>query len=214
MYDFILGGISGKVGKWDSVSIDNIVFRLHYRVTFLILIAGSLLVTSKQYIGDPIDCMVGDGKIGKVMDIYCWIHSTFSVPTRVGSVPGVDQVQPGVAPLNEGPYQHHKYYQWVVFVLTLQAFFFYTPRIIWKTIEGGVMKTLVSDLNDVTAFLDKTNRQDGVERIKKYFSQWRGRGGYFFKFFLCELLNFLNVLGQIYFTDRFLEYQFRHMGWR
>ena len=32
------------------------------------------------------------------------------------------------------------------------------------------------------------------------------------KFFTCELLNFINVLGQIYFTDMFLGYQFTKYG--
>ena len=34
------------------------VFRLHYKATFIILVVASLLVTSRQYIGDPIDCIV------------------------------------------------------------------------------------------------------------------------------------------------------------
>ena len=49
--------------KFDAVCIDNNVFRLHYKVTVMILIIASVLVTSRQYIGDPIDCMV-DVSIG------------------------------------------------------------------------------------------------------------------------------------------------------
>lgn len=44
--------------KLDAIWIDNNVFRLHYKVTAIILVTASLLVTSKQYIGDPIDCIV------------------------------------------------------------------------------------------------------------------------------------------------------------
>ena len=44
--------------KLESTAIDNIVFRLHYKVTGIILLACSILVTSKTYIGDPIDCIV------------------------------------------------------------------------------------------------------------------------------------------------------------
>merc|ERR1719357_464816 len=32
-------------------------------------------------------------------------------------------------------------------------------------------------------------------------------------FFLCEILAFVNVIGQIYFTARFLGYQFTTYGW-
>ena len=44
--------------KLDKVWIDNNVFRLHYKVTFIMLVTASLLVTSKQFFGDPIDCIV------------------------------------------------------------------------------------------------------------------------------------------------------------
>ena len=44
--------------KLDKICIDNNVFRLHYKATFLVLVIATLLVTSKQYIGDPIDCIV------------------------------------------------------------------------------------------------------------------------------------------------------------
>ena len=63
----------------ESVTIDNNVFRLHYKVSLLVLLLSfgseivtyaslqasvmvltmaTLLVTARQYIGDPIDCMV------------------------------------------------------------------------------------------------------------------------------------------------------------
>ena len=44
--------------KLESICIDNNVFRLHYKATFIVLVIASLLVTSKQYIGDPIVCIV------------------------------------------------------------------------------------------------------------------------------------------------------------
>ena len=44
--------------KFESFAIDNVVFRLHYKATFIILVVCSILVTSKTYIGDPIDCIV------------------------------------------------------------------------------------------------------------------------------------------------------------
>ena len=44
--------------KLESTATDNVVFRLHYKATLIILIVCSILVTSKTYIGDPIDCIV------------------------------------------------------------------------------------------------------------------------------------------------------------
>ena len=56
MFD-VFGSVKGLI-KLDAVCIDNNVFRLHYKATFIILIVSSLLVTSRQYIGDPSDCIV------------------------------------------------------------------------------------------------------------------------------------------------------------
>ena len=67
--------------KFDSVIIDNNVFRLHYKITCMIFLCSSALTLMGDYIGDPIDCMV-DGIPNDLMDTYCWIHSTFSVPSR------------------------------------------------------------------------------------------------------------------------------------
>ena len=74
MFD-VFGSVKGLI-KLDTICIDNNVFRLHYKATFVILVTASLLVTSKQYIGDPIDCIVEEIP-RDVMDTYCWIHSTF-----------------------------------------------------------------------------------------------------------------------------------------
>lgn len=56
MFD-VFGSVKGLI-KLESICIDNNVFRLHYKATFIILVVASLLVTSRQYIGDPIDCIV------------------------------------------------------------------------------------------------------------------------------------------------------------
>jgi hypothetical protein len=46
MFD-VFGSVKGLI-KLDSVCIDNNVFRLHYKATFIILVVCSLLVTSRQ----------------------------------------------------------------------------------------------------------------------------------------------------------------------
>merc|ERR1712088_1296377 len=90
---------------------------------------SSLLVTSRQYIGDPIDCIVEEIP-NNVMDTYCWIHSTFSVPNRVVGIAGEDNAHPGVAPpsdLDEDmKLRYHKYYQWVCFTLFPSHSFLHT----------------------------------------------------------------------------------------
>lgn len=120
MFD-VFGSVKGLL-KLDQVCIDNNIFRLHYKATVIVLIAFSLLVTSRQYIGDPIDCIVDEIPLN-VMDTYCWIYSTFTIPNRLTGVVGKDIVQPGVGSHTEGEdeVKYHKYYQWVCFVLFFQG---------------------------------------------------------------------------------------------
>lgn len=120
MFD-VFGSVKGLL-KLDQVCIDNNIFRLHYKATVIVLIAFSLLVTSRQYIGDPIDCIVDEIPLN-VMDTYCWIYSTFTIPNRLTGVIGRDVVQPGVGSHVEGEdeVKYHKYYQWVCFVLFFQG---------------------------------------------------------------------------------------------
>jgi len=216
MFDMIFGSVSGLFHKWDKACIDNHIFRLHYRGTVIIILAATALVTSRQFIGDPITCM-SDSMSSDIMNIYCWIHSTYTVNDKFNGTQGQDYPMPGLGEDDvhgdrEGV-THHKYYQWVIFMLTLQAGMFYLPRLLWKTAEGGVMKLLVSGLDELHEWMDKGTRKDGVEVVARYFHITPSRRGtYFLKFVFCEVLNFINVIGQIYLTDMFLGYQFTKFG--
>ena len=117
---------------------------------------------------------MADGTAASIMDIYCWIHSTYSLNDGHNGTKGVDYVAPGLGQDDvrgdRQGYTQHKYYQWVVFVLTLQAGMFYLPRLLWKTAEGGVMKLITSGLTDMDAFMNKHSRREGVELIAKYYN--------------------------------------------
>ena len=77
----IAGYIKSMV-KTDPFTIDNFVFRLHYRITVGLLLAASIIGVAKQYFGDPINCQTSSGIESKVLDDYCWIHSTFHIRTE------------------------------------------------------------------------------------------------------------------------------------
>ncbi len=42
----------------NQVSIDNWTFKLYYKATVTILLACSVVATSKQFFGDPINCEI------------------------------------------------------------------------------------------------------------------------------------------------------------
>ncbi|XP_065169616.1 innexin inx2 [Atheta coriaria] len=210
MFD-VFGSVKGLL-KIDQVCIDNNIFRLHYKATVIVLVAFSLLVTSRQYIGDPIDCIVDEIPLN-VMDTYCWIYSTFTIPNRLTGRIGQDMVRPGVAASVDGQDEkkYHKYYQWVCFALFFQAMLFYVPRYLWKTWEGGRIKMLVQELN--CPIVNEESKNDRKKLLVDYFfSNLRLQNFYAYRFFICEVLNFINVVGQIFFMDYFLDGEFSTYG--
>ena len=80
--------------------------------------------------------------------------STFTLPKHWNTEVGYESAQPGVGPfggdMNDDGTLHHKaYYQWVPFVLFLQALMFYTPHTIFKMWEGEKVKTLIGGLDQI-----------------------------------------------------------------
>ncbi|CAB4062213.1 inx [Lepeophtheirus salmonis] len=161
--------------KLDSVWIDNNVFRLHYKATVMVFVAASLMVTSRQFFGDPIDCIV-DNVPGDIMDTYCWIHSTFTIPNKISGEVGKDMPFPGISPIADlepgTEVKFHKYYQWVCFFLFFEAALFYVPRHLWKSSEGGKISMLVGELME--PLLEEEKRSDQISLIVKYFTTHRG----------------------------------------
>jgi len=209
MFD-VFGSVKGLL-HLDTICIDNNIFRLHYKATVIVLITCSLLVTSRQYIGDPIDCIVDPDVPQNVMDTYCWIHSTFSIPDRPGVVLGLDVPHYGVNPVAGKEKVYHKYYQWVCFTLFFQAMLFYIPRHLWKVWEAGRINMLVQDMN--VPIVDADQKEDRKKVLVDYFTMDRhSHEFYTYTFFFCEFLNFVNVVGQMFFMDFFLGGEFSTYG--
>ena len=112
--------------------------------SFLILVM-TLMVTCPEWIsgtGSIIECMHGGSIPDSVINSYCYIQGTFSVPKHYKDYEievGNDVSQTGVGPYN--PYKDYiqvkAYYQWVPFMLFLQGLMFYIPHLIYKAAEEG-----------------------------------------------------------------------------
>ena len=83
MFD-VFGSVK-QLCKLDEICVDNNIFRLHYKATVIFLVTSSLLVTSRQYIGDPIDCIVE----GEVHQVYPMLGFTETL-TKMYNIRRVD----------------------------------------------------------------------------------------------------------------------------
>ena len=136
----IFRGLKGLV-KPHHVTIDSSIFRLHYGATVTFLLAFSLIVTTRQYVGNPIDCVHTKDIPEDVLNTYCWIHSTYTIPSafwkRIGNLSkmnlhimiilmmiiiGIDVAHPGIdKTIDPEERRYVRYYQWVCFCLFFQV---------------------------------------------------------------------------------------------
>lgn len=106
-----------------SVKLDNLVIFLHSTVTVHILLISTMFLSMKQYFGDPIDCSTSGTSSDiktSLIEHYCWLEGSFSLvePSNMPSAyPGVRPSYHEVDDIKS----HHKYYQWVYFILLIQV---------------------------------------------------------------------------------------------
>ncbi|XP_069696480.1 innexin inx3-like [Periplaneta americana] len=186
------------------VSVDSLVSALHHRVTTAILLVCCALVCSRQYFGEPILCIqdAPDDKASipsKVLNTYCFVSSTYTVPGPTGETwQGQGQ-----------PERRHAYYQWVPFVLFLQALLFAGPHAAWRSWEGGLVRGSLADFKHELRGPDR----DKVRTLARYFAaRLHTFRAWAAGFYTCELLNLLNVAANMVLTDQLLGGNFYQYG--
>ncbi|XP_059611937.1 innexin inx2-like [Phlebotomus argentipes] len=197
--------------KPKDIQIYNNVFNLHGKFTVAMLVIFSLIISAKEYFGEPIKCINDpmDKTDKTFIEYYCWIHGTYilknflNVTKREAIIaPGITVVQ-GVSAERDRIYQ--KYYQWVAFILVLMAVAMRVPTYMWKIWEGGRLKSVCQDFGSPLT----SSHWNGVEsvRIVRYLRQKRHKDlhrWYAYRFISCEVLNFFAILGVMWVLELFL----------
>ena len=152
----VFGGLKGylpfKEKKLNDPTTEGVVNRLHYRVTVLIFLACSILVTCLEWVGNgsKISCVM-EGAVDSwtipqnVINTYCYVLTTFTLPKHWNTKIGYESAHQGVGAYNplEDDVTYKAYYQWVPFVLFLQVilqnlltkFSWLLTKISWETTE-------------------------------------------------------------------------------
>lgn len=199
-----------------SVRIYDVIFTFHAKVTCTILVAFTILLSAKQYFGDPLICISNMNEKDFVHS-HCWTLGMYIMNydddelaekrekiiekdykdyfLRSEYVPEIDSnLLHNTASLMASNGQERiflRYYQWVVPVLLLQAIFFYLPAFLWKVWEGGRMKTLCSNLDNVLE--PKNETRTHLRKLAKYFTNdYKDTHlRYFISYIFCEICNFV-----------------------
>merc|ERR1712106_416365 len=187
----------------NAISIDNWSFKCFYKITTSILLACSVISTSKQFFGDPIQCDIrGGGVDSGVLNSYCWMYSTFNIPPNFkGSCAKRE---------HDGNTLYNTYYQWVAIFLVIQALIFYLPRMLWLNMEGGLMKFLVRNARGKIIEDAEEKRDSLIQTFQEHLHNKYTK--YAALFYFCETCNLFIVISQIFVVNRFLNYEFLAYG--
>lgn len=129
-----------------------------------------------------------------MINTYCWITYTFTLPGQHGRQQGTAVAHSGLGNEYNQERTYHSYYQWVPFMLFFQGLLFYMPHWIWKNWEEGKMRMISEGLRGSMNLVPE-DRKKGQARLVRYLiTSMKTHNTYSFGYFICEMLNFINVV--------------------
>ena len=213
---------------------DDLADRLNSRYTCSILVLFAIVVSTTQYVGEPIECWVPahfTDNHERYANNMCWISDHYYLPFEKTAVPE------NVERLGR---KHISYYRWVPVFLLLQALMFYLPCIVWRNLNcrSGIDVNRVVEAactyhnadfgeerdkmmrfmtRQFDCYLSRSKRRPVGFRdtLKKCFSVFCGKRSGSFLIILYLLIKFLyvtNVVGQIFVLGSFLGTDYHLFG--
>lgn len=105
----------------------------------------------------------------------------------------------------------HRYYQYIPIILFLQAVLFYFPHYMWKIWENGIVSSICKQLHDnrfsASEYIDCNYHL--IEYLQNCFTLNRAL---VFKYYLCHVLLFINLIVQIIMLNAVFNNQFVTYG--
>ncbi|KAL7073576.1 hypothetical protein ACQ4LE_007082 [Meloidogyne hapla] len=151
--------------------------RLNYCYTTTILIICSAFVSGWSFIGQPIQCWFPAYYRGWWMEYaldYCFVQNTYFVQFADMKPDNYFDIAEHIIPIpsnwTEREHKQIGYYQWVPFILALQALTFFLPVVIWRSIYGSTnMKVrAICETCSIKSNLEPGERSKNMEIIARF----------------------------------------------
>ena len=154
--DKILGVFGGGVTNvLNQRNDDDFVSRLSCVYSTALCVLFAIIVSSKQYVGEPITCWVPahfSGPHESYTNTYCWIRNTY-YHSFEENLPRADE-----------EHQMIPYYQWMPMILLIQALLFYLPILMWRSLSASSGLRLDS-LLDTGHFYENVEDPDNQQKL-------------------------------------------------
>jgi len=162
----VIGGVP-SLKKLQGASNDDWIDRLNHVWTVFLFALFAIVVSTGQFVGDPIHCWCPAEFTGAYVDYaksYCWIKNTYYI--------AMDEQIPIETIKREN--EELTYYQWVPLILLFQAFMFKFPNIVWRLFNGGSGVNLdkIVEMAEKTQMGSPDDRNKTIEHISLYLDRW------------------------------------------
>lgn len=164
--DHVLG-TAGQVVGLRATYDDDFIDRLNHKYTVILLVIFTVIVSTNQYVGNPIECWCPtdftDNRVSYT-NFVCWVSNTYYIPFK-------EQIP---AQYDQRRTQELTYYQWVPLILLTCAMFYKVPRLIYKILGSfsGISMDKINAMARDTQYLSPEERKKKLDHISKYMSQW------------------------------------------
>ncbi|CAD5119303.1 DgyrCDS7931 [Dimorphilus gyrociliatus] len=182
----VIGGIPLSKSRNDDTSAD----RLSHRFTSAILVVFAVVVSAKQFVGEPINCWVPahfSGGWEEYTNSYCWIKNTYYLPFDDHIPKHHEHEKRNIIP----------YYQWVPIIFLVMALFFYLPTLIWRSLnnKSGIdIKSIVESAESFQNTEKIANRDSTLKHMTEQMHRYLNAQDYLSSKLTVSLKNCLSVL--------------------
>jgi len=218
-----------------NIGNDDVFDRFSRRYSIIVLGVAFIIVTTTQFVGEPIHCfpqMVDSTHKTDYVNWVCWISSSYYLPFE-RPLPNRNQSKPERIP----------YYQWVPFILFTMIILFYLPGFFWRRLNRscGINTKMITHTLAEMDQMDSEKRHDAMNSLAKHidialgyhreyehgfmYGIWKrlsrimcctfGRhsGNYLaFGYVIIKLLYIINAIGQLFLLNLFMGRNFSFYG--
>ena len=210
---------------------------MNHIYTVFLLVIFAVLVSSGQFVGDPIHCWCPatfkDGGMETYTKNYCWIKNTYYIPMDT----------PIPEDIHEREEEEITYYQWVPLILIFQAFLFKLPNVFWKMLNGvsGLNLDRICKLSESTQIGSPEGRKEAIDNIAFFMDRWlltnreyktnilvrvkakisrvfccfcnRREGNFLTALYLCiKVMYLINIISQFFILNAFMATDYNLYG--
>ncbi|PAA58479.1 hypothetical protein BOX15_Mlig011707g2 [Macrostomum lignano] len=211
-----------------GVYAEDFADQLMSKYTSLGLMLTATVLAMRQYIFKPIQCWVPaewPRPWEEYAENYCWIQNTYNLAFR----------EPGFPGLQAREEAEISYFQWVPFLLSIQALLVFLPHLLWRVTSarsGGEPHRIVKLASELASTgKPKRKRRKMAEYLAKQLRKSIAIAGtvtgsrlpccgsnrcacwLFVSYIVNKFVYVLNGLGQLYLMKTYLGYQDLHFGW-